>query len=121
MTWQKGQSGNPNGRPTGYREKLTKSFVNDLADSWDMHGKSVLEKLAKSDPATYARIAATLVPRDIKIQHDVNMVADIIRLASQRSVEALDARNKKERVIEHVKETGDTDTLNLVSERIVSD
>lgn len=115
MTWQKGQSGNPAGRKAGIRENLTKDFVTDLAEVWKKDGAAALKRLVKDDPSSFCKLAASLVPKDIKIQHNVNLVTDIIRLASQRSVEALEERNNNERVIEHESETLSVDTLNSVT------
>lgn len=115
MTWQKGQSGNPAGRKVGIREHLTKEFVSDLAEAWKKDGANALQRVAKDDPTSFCKLASQLVPRDIKIQHDINLVSDIIKLASQRSVEALELRDKDTRVIEHESKTLPVDTLNSVT------
>lgn len=119
--WAKGTSGNLNGRPTGTRDKFNQDFIQDLASDWADHGKDVLIKLRKTDPATYARLAASLVPKDIKIQHDVNIVTDIIKLAQQRQQEVLEARNTSERVIEHASDEDSVDTLEPLKEKVVND
>jgi len=62
-----GVSGNPAGRPLGSRNRLTNALVADLTASWEKHGPAVLERLRIDDPATYARLAASLVPKDVSI------------------------------------------------------
>jgi hypothetical protein len=62
-----GVSGNPAGRPLGSRNRLTHALVADLTASWEKHGACVLERLRIDDPATYARLAASLVPKDVSI------------------------------------------------------
>ena len=62
-----GVSGNPAGRPLGSRNRLTHALVADLTASWEKHGPAVLERLRIDDPATYARLAASLVPKDVSI------------------------------------------------------
>ena len=101
--WKPGESGNLKGRPRHVRERLTQEFITDLSEVWKKDGMKALNKLAKDDPSSFCKLAASLVPRDIKVQHNVNFVSDIIKLASQCSVEALEL--KQERVIDHVTET----------------
>ena len=120
MVWKSGESGNLNGRPKGTRDKFNQDFLRDLSDSWEKNGKEVLSKLVKDDPATYARLAASIVPKDIKVEHNVNLVTDILTLVTQRQHEALEARNNSERVIEHESETLPVDTLNSVKEKVIN-
>ena len=44
MTWQKGQSGNPNGRPKGARNRLSESVLSELITHWEEHGFLVMTK-----------------------------------------------------------------------------
>ena len=62
-----GVSGNPAGRPLGSRNRLTNALVADLTASWEKHGSCVLERLRIDDPATYARLAVSLVPKDVQL------------------------------------------------------
>ena len=67
MTWQKGQSGNPNGRPKGSRNKLSQAVLEAWCADFMEYGPGVIEKLRTSDPSTYARVAVSLVPKDIEV------------------------------------------------------
>lgn len=67
MPFVKGQVANPNGRNAGVREKLTRKFIHDLADEWAAKGPKVLSKLADGDPATFAKLVASLVPKEVVI------------------------------------------------------
>lgn len=120
MTWQKGISGNPLGRKKGVREHLTKEFVSDLAEAWKKDGAKALQRVAKDDPTSFCKLAASLVPRDIKIQHDVNMVVDILTLVTQRQQAALETPNNDARVIEHVNDEDCVDTLTLAKEEVIT-
>ena len=74
--WKKGQSGNPKGRPKGSRDKINKAFVDDFTDDWRKHGKEAIERVREERPAEYLRIAASLVPKEAKMQVNVNNELD---------------------------------------------
>lgn len=65
-----GRSGNPNGRPKGARCRFGENFVKDFAAHWEKHGNEVLNCLVKDDPAAYARIACTVLPKVIELGDD---------------------------------------------------
>jgi hypothetical protein len=65
--WKPGQSGNPAGRPIGARQKISEKLLADLAEVWEASGKTVLERLAITDPGKLAQIAYGLLPRDVFI------------------------------------------------------
>lgn len=70
MTFQKGQSGNPKGRPKGARQKLTEAFIKALSVDFCKHGKKTLETVRKDDPAAYCKIVAQLVPKEVEATID---------------------------------------------------
>jgi len=51
------------GRPVGSRHKLEELFVADLCESWRKNGAAVLEILAQKEPGTYAKVAASILPK----------------------------------------------------------
>ena len=120
MTWTKGQSGNPNGRPKGTRDTFTHEFISDLAAAWKKNGAKVLDTLVKNDPASFAKLCSQLIPREHKVQHDINVVSYIIKLAHQRQQEAALEQKQKERVIEHSTETKADNALALPEEKVVN-
>lgn len=67
MAFQKGQSGNPNGRAPGTRDRLTRAFIHDLAEDWDRNGKKAIGECRRDDPAKYLTIVASLVPREMTL------------------------------------------------------
>lgn len=67
MPWQKGQSGNPDGRPKGSRNKLSEAFLRVLADDFGENGVEVIERLRKESPAQYANVIAKLMPKMMEL------------------------------------------------------
>ena len=61
--WRAGESGNPPGRPLGARQRISEKLLADLAGVWEEPGKTVVTKLAESDPGKLAQIAYGLLPR----------------------------------------------------------
>jgi hypothetical protein len=63
VPFKPGQSGNPAGRPKGSRHKLEEVFVADLVEAWKLHGKAALDTVATKEPAKFAQIAASVLPK----------------------------------------------------------
>ena len=65
--WKPGQSGNPQGRPLGTRNKFSESFVSDVAAVWQDRGHGILEKMAQDEPARFAELCGRLIPKDVSL------------------------------------------------------
>lgn len=79
--WQPGQSGNPLGRPVGSRSKFSEAMVSDFLADWHAHGNDVLARVRMTDPATYLRVAAVLVPREMKVEVEQKTFGSLSREA----------------------------------------
>lgn len=67
MTFKKGETGNPNGRPLGSRHKLTEAFLADLHDAWATIGKATITQAAADDPIKFLQVVADLLPKEAKV------------------------------------------------------
>jgi hypothetical protein len=63
--WRPGQSGNPNGRPIGSRNKLNEKFILALHDDFAKHGPAVIEKVRETRPEIYLKVIASILPREL--------------------------------------------------------
>jgi hypothetical protein len=66
---RRASKGSPSlGRPVSSRQKISERLLQDLASVWEEHGRTVLERFAKDDPAKLAQIAYGLLPRDVFVK-----------------------------------------------------
>ena len=64
-----GYSGNPGGSPEATRRAFNKRFLLDLAEDWQQHGREVFKRVRRESPASYLKVCAMLVPREMKLEH----------------------------------------------------
>jgi hypothetical protein len=64
-----GHSGNPGGSPEATRRAFNKRFLLDLAEDWQRHGREVFKRVRRESPASYLKVCALLVPREMKVEH----------------------------------------------------
>ena len=81
-----GQSGNPEGRPKGSRNKLTTEFFDDLCEAWSAFGKPALMTAAWTHPVEFVRVVASLIPRELEA------TATVTERMSDAQLEAIIAR-----------------------------
>jgi cellulose synthase/poly-beta-1,6-N-acetylglucosamine synthase-like glycosyltransferase len=58
---------NKGGRPKGARDRLSAAFLKAMSDDFDANGVAVVEKVRVEDPATYLRVVASLLPKEVEI------------------------------------------------------
>jgi hypothetical protein len=63
-----GVSGNPGGSPEATRRAFNKRFLLDLAEDWQQHGREVFKRVRRESPASYLKVCAMLVPREMKLE-----------------------------------------------------
>jgi hypothetical protein len=55
------------GRPTGSRDKLTRSFLHSVAETFERKGQKALDRLAEDDPGAFIRVVASLMPKQLTV------------------------------------------------------
>lgn len=67
MTFVKGQSGNPAGKPPGAKNKISEKFISALTADFEQHGETVIAQVRTDKPEQYLKIVADLVPKDVNL------------------------------------------------------
>jgi hypothetical protein len=70
-----GVSGNPGGSPEATRRAFNKRFLIDLAEDWQQHGREVFTRVRRESPATYLKVCAMMVPKEMKLEHQAGIKA----------------------------------------------
>ena len=88
MTWQKGRSGNPAGRPEGARSKLGEQFLHDTLKAWGKHGKRALEVMATEDPSRFAQMVSAILPKEFNVTTHALTAAEITAKLAEFAAQA---------------------------------
>ena len=96
-SWKPGQSGNPNGRPKGLKDSITKDFITDLADIWKRRGMQVLETVAMKDPAKLLSAMVQLMPKEVLISGQESAAKWVISAAPELTQEEWEAKHDPDR------------------------
>jgi hypothetical protein len=64
-----GVSGNPGGSPEATRRAFNKRFLLDLAEDWQQHGREVFKRVQRESPASYLKVCAMLIPKELQVEH----------------------------------------------------
>ena len=67
FAFRPGQSGNPNGRPKGSRNRIAELLLDDLCTAWAEHGRDAIARMLKQRPGDFVKVVASLVPRELLV------------------------------------------------------
>ena len=76
--------GNPAGRLSGSRNKLSEEVICALLRDFRQHGQKAVARVRQTQPAAYLKILALLCPREHKVEH-----SDVIKSLSDEELEAM--------------------------------
>lgn len=75
-SFKSGESGNVGGKPRETRNKLSNAFVQALLTSFNEKGVAVIERVIKEEPATYLKVIASVLPKEIDITKSISDISD---------------------------------------------
>lgn len=84
--WQPGQSGNPNGRQKGSRNRLGEEFIQALHDDFKEHGVGVIQHVRANSPVHYVKALVALMPREVNVK-----LNPLEEMADEELMAAIDA------------------------------
>jgi hypothetical protein len=104
----KGFSGNPGGSPEATRRAFNKRFLLDLAEDWQQHGREVFKRVRRESPASYLKVCAMLVPKEVKLEHSTSAIKELTDEELEQAIQAirvmLAAQAEKTKIIESTAE-----------------
>ena len=98
-----GWSGNPGGSLEATRRSFNKRFLLDLAEDWQQHGREVFKRVRRESPASYLKVCALLVPREMKVEHSSaikDLTDDQLDAMIEHLKASLEAQAQSAKVIE---------------------
>jgi hypothetical protein len=82
-------SGNPGGSPEATRRAFNKRFLLDLAEDWQQHGREVFKRVRRESPASYLKVCAMLVPKEVKLEHSTSAIKAMTDEQIEQAIEAI--------------------------------
>ncbi len=84
-----GHSGNPGGSPDATRRAFNRRFLLDLAEDWQQHGREVFKRVRRESPASYLKVCAMLVPKEVKLEHSTSAIKAMTDEEIEQAIEVI--------------------------------
>jgi hypothetical protein len=92
-------TGNPGGgRPKGSRNKLSETFLECIASDFAVHGSEAVKRLRENDPATYLKLIAWLVPRELILKREQRPDIDPAELTDEEAVALIETERRRQMI-----------------------
>jgi 16S rRNA C967 or C1407 C5-methylase (RsmB/RsmF family) len=83
------------GRPKGSRNRLSDVLLSVVVDDFAEHGAEAIAQLRQKDPATYLRLVASLVPRELIVAREEAPPVDYAELTDAEVVRLLEDQRRR--------------------------
>lgn len=70
--------GKGTGRPKGSRSKFAETFLKDFLADWEENGPEAIAECRNEDPATYLRVAASILPKELNIKEGESILETLL-------------------------------------------
>ena len=68
---------------------FNKRFLLDLAEDWQQHGREVFKRVRRESPASYLKVCAMLVPKEVKLEHCTSAIKAMTDEQIEAAIEAI--------------------------------
>jgi hypothetical protein len=86
---------NGGGRPKGAKNRLSDVLLSIVVDDFIEHGAEAIAQLRQKDPATYLRLVASLVPRELILQREEGPGVDYAELSEAEVIRLLEEQQRR--------------------------
>ena len=87
---------NGGGRRKGSRNRLTDVFLSAVAEDFAEHGADAISRVRTTDPVTYLKIVASIVPPDLVLKRELEPTIDYAELTYEEAGKLADAERKRQ-------------------------
>jgi hypothetical protein len=87
------------GRRKGSRNKLSETFLETVSKDFAEHGADALKRLREFDPATYLKMIAWLIPREMILQRERSPDVDPADLTDAEVAELIGIEQRRQMIL----------------------